>query len=296
MIAIRRPEVAADFLRKLVAANPSDVASLNALGVSYDLMGQHDQASATYRQGLTITPASVALRNNLALSLALQNQFAEAVDLIRPVAEGPEATRRSRQNLALVYGLQGDLGGAARLGRADLDPVDLKNNLAYFATVRGLESPAVRAEALAPDQLAELDRPSTAPGGRTTRPAPPPTSIAPAAVQTAPLPAPLGSAVPDAPAAGPRQLTPGSGELGANPEPAGGWFVDVGSFAEAAALERWRTLRAKHAAALSGLDKLAGAGAGLEPLLVGPMASEQAAAALCGQLGDDTATCRPVRL
>ena len=129
-------------------------------------MGQHDQASATYRQGLTIAPASVSLRNNLALSLALQNQFAEAVDLIRPVAEGPEATRRSRQNLALVYGLQGDLGGAARLGRADLDPGDLKNNLAYFATVRGLESPAVRAEALAPDQLAELDGPSTAPAGR----------------------------------------------------------------------------------------------------------------------------------
>ncbi|MFL5332916.1 MAG: tetratricopeptide repeat protein [Geminicoccaceae bacterium] len=296
MIAVRRPEVAADFLHKLVAANPSDVASLNALGVSYDLMGQHDQASATYRQGLTVAPASVPLRNNLALSLALQNQFTEAVDLIRPVAEGPEATRRSRQNLALVYGLQGDLGAAARLGRADLDPGDLKNNLAYFATVRGLKSPRARAEALAPDQLAELDRLPPPLEARAARPAPPMKSIAPAAARTAPPPTPLPSATSGAPAAGPRQLTPGSGELGANPESAGGWFVDVGSFAESAALERWRALGAKHAAALSGLDKLAGAGTGLEPLLVGPLASEQAAAALCAQLGDDAATCRPVRL
>ena len=114
MLAIRRPEVAADFLHKLVAANPSDIASLNALGVSYDQMGEHDQASATYRQGLTIAPASVPLRNNLALSLALQNQFTEALDLIRPLAEGPDATRRSRQKSGL--GLRP--AGRSRGGRA----------------------------------------------------------------------------------------------------------------------------------------------------------------------------------
>ena len=103
-------------------------------------------------------------------------------------------------------------------------------------------------------------------------------------------------AAPAKPAAGPRPLTQAAGGLGANPEPAGGWFVDVGSFAEDAAVERWRALQAKHAAALSGLDKLASAGTGLEPLLVGPLATEQAAAALCGQLGADAAACRPVQL
>ena len=292
MIAIRRPEVAADFLRKLVATNPSDIASLNALGVSYDLMGEHDQASTTYRQGLGIAPGSVPLRNNLALSLALQNQFAEAVGLIRPLADGPDATRRSRQNLALVYGLQGDLAAAERAGRADLGPADLKNNLAYFAAVRGLESPTARAAALAPDQLAELAGPSAAVARRPV-PAVPPQP--PAAARTAPstMPSP---AAPAKPAAGPRPLTQAAGDLGANPEPAGGWFVDVGSFAEDAAVERWRALQAKHAAALSGLDKLASAGTGLEPLLVGPLATEQAAAALCGQLGADAAACRPVQL
>ena len=289
MIAIRRPEVAADFLRKLVAANPSDIASLNALGVSYDLMGEHDQASATYRQGLGIAPGSVPLRNNLALSLALQSQFAEAVGLIRPLADGPDATRRSRQNLALVYGLQGDLAAAERAGRADLGAADLKNNLAYFAAVRGLESPTARAAALAPDQLAELAGPAAAPPRRA---APAATPQAPAAAGSVP-PAP---AAPAKPAAGPRPLTQAMGELGANPEPAGGWFVDVGSFAEDAAVERWRTLQARHAGALRGLDKLASAGTGLEPLLVGPLASEQAATALCGQLGADAATCRPVQL
>jgi Flp pilus assembly protein TadD len=99
MIAIHRPEVAADFLRKLVVDNPSNLEALNALGVAYDLLGDHAAATGTYRQALAMVPASNAVRNNLALSLALQENFAEAVQLLRPLAEGPGATRRSRQNL-----------------------------------------------------------------------------------------------------------------------------------------------------------------------------------------------------
>jgi hypothetical protein len=72
--------------------------------------------------------------------------------------------------------------------------------------------------------------------------------------------------------------------------------VDIGSYAGTAAAERWRGLRAKHAAALAGVGRLASVGAGMEPLLIGPLASEQAATSLCEQLSGDTPACRPMQL
>ena len=76
MIAIQRPEVAVEHLRRLVAQNPSSIEALNALGVAQDLLGDHAAATATYRQALGVVPASTSVRNNLALSLALQEKFA----------------------------------------------------------------------------------------------------------------------------------------------------------------------------------------------------------------------------
>ena len=159
MIAIQRPEVAVAHLSRLVTQNPSSVEALNALGVAQDLLGDHAAATATYRQALGVVPASTSVRNNLALSLALQEKFADAVDLLRPLAEGPEATRRARQNLALVYGMQGDMSAAERISRVDLGGPDLANNLAYFAAVRGIEEPSVRAAALAPEQMLAAGEP-----------------------------------------------------------------------------------------------------------------------------------------
>ena len=295
MIAIRRPEAALDHLRALAESRPGDTATLNALGVAYDLLGQHEEATATYRKGLTIVPASVPLRNNLALSLALQEQFPEALEELRPIAEGPAATRRTRQNLALVYGLQGDLAAAERLGRVDLASGDLQNNLSFFATVRGMEDPVLQAAALAPTGELAWDerRPARRSGSRSRHVQGvglPPPPVAPAAVVPP-------AAAPSPPPAGPRPLTPALGEVEAGATPVGGWFVNVGKFPDAtAAVRQWQTLRAKHADALAGLGKLAGASDGPEPLLVGPLADEQAASKVCGALGADAASCQPVRL
>ena len=103
-------------------------------------------------------------------------------------------------------------------------------------------------------------------------------------------------AEPQAPPAGPRPLVPILGDAGSRTAGGGTWFVDVGSFEPAAAAEQWRGLRAKHARALSGIGRLASADAGMEPLLVGPLASEQAATSLCAQLGTDAHACRPMQL
>ncbi len=291
MIAIQRPEVAAEHLRKLVAQAPSSVEALNALGVAQDLLGDHGAAADTYRQALAVVPASASVRNNLALSLALQERYADAIDLLRPLAEGPGATRRARQNLALIYGLQGDMGAAERISRVDLGGQDLANNLAYFAAVRGIDAPTVRAATLSPEQAWLDAEPRLTRNSKTVRRA--------ARLQTPdmlPSPTPQPAPTPAEPLTGPRPLAPILGTAGEDAEAGAAWFVDVGSYEAVAAVERWQGLRAKHGAALSGVGRLASAGGGMEPLLVGPLASEQAATSLCEQLASDIHGCRPMQL
>jgi Flp pilus assembly protein TadD len=294
LIAIQRPEVAVEHLRRLVTQNPTSVEALNALGVAQDLLGDHAAATATYRRALGVVPASTSVRNNLALSLALQEQFADAVDLLRPLAEGPDATRRARQNLALVYGLQGDMSAAERISRVDLGGRDLANNLAYFAAVRGIEEPSVRAAALAPEQTLSTHEPRLTRKSKAVRRAAAP--AAPNAPPVAPPQVVPPPAEPQPPPAGPRPLAPILGNADSGSPGGGTWFVDVGSFEGVAAAEQWRSLRAKHVGALSGVGRLASAGNGMEPLLVGPLASERAATSLCDQLGTDAHVCRPMQL
>ena len=294
MIAIQRPEVAVEHLSRLVTQNPSSIEALNALGVAQDLLGDHAAATATYRQALGVVPASPSVRNNLALSLALQEKFVDAVDLLRPLAQGPEATRRARQNLALVYGLQGDMSAAERISRVDLGGQDLANNLAYFAAVRGIEEPSVRAAALAPEQLLAVGEPRLTRKSKSVRRAA--AAASPNELPGAPPRLGPPASEPQAPPAGPRPLMPILGNAGSGAAGGGAWFVDVGSFEATAAAEQWRGLRAKHARALSGIGRLASAGAGMEPLLVGPIPSEQAAASLCAQLGADAHACRPMQI
>lgn len=285
MIAIRRPEVAVEHLQRLVAANPSSVESLNALGVAQDMLGDHAAATATYRQALLVVPAAVSVRNNLALSLALQEQFGEAVELLRPLAEGPAGTRRARQNLALVYGLDGDMASAERLGRIDLGGEDLANNLDYIAAVRGIAAPTVRAAALVPEQGFRAEDPRPTRKSRLVRRSAQPQ---PPAAEPAPEP-PAGT-----PPSGPRPLVP---LLGSNGSAAtGSWFVHVGDFDATAGAGQWASLRARHGDALAGVGRLASAGTGSEPMLLGPLAGEREAAALCVALGADAQPCQPLQL
>ena len=295
MIAIRRPEVAVDHLRRLTESRARAAsAALNALGVAYDLLGEHALATADLPPGP---------RHGAGLDLAAQQSGLvpgaagavrrALVELLRPIAEGPGSTRRTRQNLALVYGLQGDLGAAERLSRVDLGGRTLQQPglLRDRAGHRGADRAGRGAGAGAVTSAEEprLTRKSRAVAARAAPPATPGCSP------------PRCRRPPGRPSRQRRPAARGhwrrSWEMPA-PDPAasGGWFVDVGSFAATAAAEQWRELRAKHASAMAGVGRLASAGAGIEPMLVGPLASEQAASSLCVELGTDVQPCRPMQL
>ena len=87
------------------------------------------------------------------------------------------------------------------------------------------------------------------------------------------------------------------GDLSVGGSPVGSWYLNLGTYPEPeATVRRWEALRRHHPKALSGLTKLAGAGGGPEPLLVGPALGEAEAAALCARVRKDAPACEPVKL
>jgi Flp pilus assembly protein TadD len=146
LLQLGQPAAALDPLRKAVAVAP-DAHTYRMLGVAENLLGQNQQAEADYSRGLALSPDDPGINNNLGLSMALSGNFNGAIAVLRRTATGPSATPQSRQNLALALGLAGRNTEAAQVARADLDEASVKNNLAYYAVLRGM-SPKERAEAL----------------------------------------------------------------------------------------------------------------------------------------------------
>jgi Flp pilus assembly protein TadD/cell division septation protein DedD len=139
LLALGEPELALTELAAALERQKDDPRLFSLVGVAYDQIGRHDIAQQTYAAGLRAAPNYQPLRNNLGLSQALSGDFADAEATLTDAAAGPAATPRTRQNLALVYGLAGDTEKAAAAARGDLDEASVKNNLAYYALLRGMD-------------------------------------------------------------------------------------------------------------------------------------------------------------
>jgi Flp pilus assembly protein TadD len=288
--ALRRdpadPQAATGYARALLAVDRADAARaqleafipdsqdprlLNVAGVATDMLGRHAEARTLYERGLAVAPGDISLTNNLALSLLLDGQDDAAIARLRQLADGPHSTPRARQNLALAYGLKGDLVAAERISRIDLDERSVRANLTTFAALRG--GPSAGAARLL---------------------APPATGAAPRAVERGPAGAPVELLPEKSTAVGAVAVDVAGLEVGLSP--LGDWVVRLGPDAGPQALAgRWRELRRKHPQLLAGLHRLGGAEAAPGPLLIGPFASEAAAAPICAALGAEIA-CTPIKL
>jgi len=116
-----------------------DVRLYNALGVGYDMKGDHQAAQAYYRVGLQVEPANLSLRSNYGLSLALSGAFDEAIGVLGSLASDPMASPQHRQILAMAYGLAGDVEAAAQTARIDLGEAAVTQNLRLYDSLRALQ-------------------------------------------------------------------------------------------------------------------------------------------------------------
>jgi Flp pilus assembly protein TadD len=142
-----KPALAADPISKAYALNPDAPKVLLLLGVTKDLSGEHGEAQAWYRRGLSLSPGDPSLSVDLALSLALSGDYSGAIALLQPIAIGPGGSAQERQTLALIYGLTGNAAQARQISERDLDAASVERNLAFYQTLRGL-SPEARTRAI----------------------------------------------------------------------------------------------------------------------------------------------------
>lgn len=138
LLASNQPEAAATEIRAALEKRAGDARLYSLLGVAHDMGGHHDLAQESYRKGLELAPASIGLRNNMAMSLALAGDYGGAVARLTEIV-GPEAPPRYRLNLAMAYALAGDDDKAAATARQVLDEQSVRNNLAYYTLLRGMD-------------------------------------------------------------------------------------------------------------------------------------------------------------
>ncbi|HUB95283.1 MAG TPA: tetratricopeptide repeat protein [Stellaceae bacterium] len=131
------PESAMKETRTALAQSANDPRLYSVLGVAQDMTGRHDLAQQSYQHGLDLAPANIGLRNNYGMSLALAGDYGAAVSKLSEIA-GPAGAPRYRLNLALAYGLAGDDAKASAVASQVLDASSVRNNLAFYALLRGM--------------------------------------------------------------------------------------------------------------------------------------------------------------
>jgi Flp pilus assembly protein TadD len=117
-------------------------ARYSALGAALDIAGRHDEAVATYTEGLGVAPENLDLKSNLAISYACNNRHVEAINLIIEVTNALEARRVHHRNHVLVLALAGQERDAAATGVRMLGEQETQDVMARAATVRQLPTGA----------------------------------------------------------------------------------------------------------------------------------------------------------
>ncbi len=152
LLATGEPAAARAEFEAVLARAKDERRAINGLGVAFDLEGNHGRAQEAYRRGLAVAADDPSLAGNMALSLALSGQPAEAEVLLASALARRPNDPALRQNLALVLGLAGDDARAATVARQDVDEAGVRNNLAFYARLRGI-TPYARAQAIFRQQL-----------------------------------------------------------------------------------------------------------------------------------------------
>ncbi len=265
----------------------------SALGIAYDLTGDHDKAIAAYQRALSSQPGGASVLNNLALSQASAGDIDGGIGLLRRADQQPDSNAQIRQNLALLLAIKGRIADAERLVRADL-PKEMAD--ANIVILRRLARQGV---APSVSDLAELTTVQSIPKSE-------PVEIAAVAAPEA-APAPAGEAPEDLAAAASAAADDAFATLmsGAAAEPEDTatasqspvYRVQLASVGtEAEALSERDRLTTRHPTLLgSGSIEIRhvqlGSGAKVWRVYAGPFPDKVAASALCDALAVQSAAC-----
>ena len=122
---------------RLLQQQPGNLASLNGLGVSYDLTGHHETARQYYLEVLQVEPNNTMALNNLALSHTLSGNATYAAQVLRDLTESQLDDPVLRQNYALALYASGRSEDAMRLATVDMGESEANVMLEAVRMYRG---------------------------------------------------------------------------------------------------------------------------------------------------------------
>jgi len=94
---------AVDELLKAIGKDPSFIKAYNALGVSYDYLGQFDLSVKSYKFALQLNPDLDYVHNNLGYSYLLNGDLDAAIYAFQKAIALKNTNKRYHNNLALAY-------------------------------------------------------------------------------------------------------------------------------------------------------------------------------------------------
>lgn len=147
LIAQGRPAQAMEPLGQALSVEP-DPKTLNSIGVAHDLLGEHEEAQAIYRQAVALDSTDPDILANLALSLSLAGQHDLAVQTAQSASVIPNAAARHRHTLALVLGLAGRRDEAANTARLDLPEAEVNQLLLAIDQLLLIDDSTLRAASI----------------------------------------------------------------------------------------------------------------------------------------------------
>jgi tetratricopeptide (TPR) repeat protein len=99
----KKHKFAIEELKKAIQLNPLFTKAYNAMGVSYDKLGNYSRAASCYRSALKLDPKLDSVHNNLGYSYLLKNDLDAAIDAFQKAIELNDSKKRYRSNLGLAY-------------------------------------------------------------------------------------------------------------------------------------------------------------------------------------------------
>ena len=102
-----RHKIAIEVLKEVIHADPIYVKAYNAMGVSYDYLGDYNRAINSYKLALKINPNLDYVYNNLGYSHLLNGNLDSAIDAFQKAITLNDQNKRYHNNLGLAYTQKG---------------------------------------------------------------------------------------------------------------------------------------------------------------------------------------------
>ncbi|HHT9152403.1 MAG TPA: tetratricopeptide repeat protein [Candidatus Hypogeohydataceae bacterium YC40] len=124
-------------LKPPTPTSPAHAKLHNSTALTYDMMGNHEEAITEYDKAIKLDPTNDSFYNNKGFSYLLQGQVEAAISAFKKAIETNPNNKTAYGNLGYAYGLKGMYELALNQFKLAGDEASAYNNLGYIYTKNG---------------------------------------------------------------------------------------------------------------------------------------------------------------